>query len=111
VVLGVAGVVVFGIAVVTMRDSWRAGIPSEDHTGLVTEGIFGVSRNPAFVGFELVYVGIAAICFNPWLLGLSIASGVMLHLQILREEEYLTATFGKPYTDYMNKTRRYFGRR
>ncbi|MDR0907922.1 MAG: isoprenylcysteine carboxylmethyltransferase family protein [Rikenellaceae bacterium] len=111
VVLGVAGVVVFGVAVVTMRDSWRAGIPSEDRTGLVTGGIFNVSRNPAFVGFDLVYAGIVAICFNPLLVGISVVSAVMLHLQILREEEYLTATFGKPYTDYITKTRRYFGRR
>jgi protein-S-isoprenylcysteine O-methyltransferase Ste14 len=110
VVLGVAGVVVFAIAVHTMRDSWRAGIPASDRTELVTRGIFSVSRNPAFVGFDLMYIGIAMICFNPALAGISLSSIAMLGSQIRREEEYLTATFGAPYTDYMNKTRRYYGR-
>ena len=35
----------------------------------------------------------------------------MLHLQILQEEKYLTATFGKAYTDYKKHVFRYLGRK
>ena len=41
-----------------MRDFWRAGIPETDKTELVTEGIYQISRNPAFLGFDLLYIGI-----------------------------------------------------
>ncbi len=59
-----AGVVVFGTAVHTMRDSWRAGIPEKDRTELITAGIFRISRNPAFVGFDLLYIGILTAFFQ-----------------------------------------------
>ena len=38
--ISVFGVIVFGIAVWTMRDSWRAGIPANDKTEMVTDGIY-----------------------------------------------------------------------
>ncbi len=36
---GIAGDIVFALAVWTMRDSWRAGIPEDDRTEMVTAGI------------------------------------------------------------------------
>jgi len=36
---------------------------------------------------------------------------VMLHLQILQEEKFLTATFGGAYTAYRKKVFRYLGRK
>lgn len=42
------GTIIFILAMVTMRDSWRAGIPTTDETKLVTKGIYRISRNPAF---------------------------------------------------------------
>ena len=41
-----------------MRDSWRAGISETDKTELVTEGIYQISRNPAFLRFDLLHIGI-----------------------------------------------------
>ena len=111
VVLGVAGVAVFAAAVHAMRDSWRAGIPESDRTELVTDGIFRLSRNPAFLAFDLVYAGVLAICFNPVLAVFSLWSAVMLHLQIFEEERFLEAALGEPYKNYMSKTRRYYGRK
>ena len=56
--LAAAGVGVFAASVYTMRDSWRAGIPREGETELVTAGIYRFSRNPAFLGFDLTYLGL-----------------------------------------------------
>ena len=51
-VFAILGVIIFGISVWTMRDSWRAGIAIEDKTKMITTGIYSWSRNPAFLGFD-----------------------------------------------------------
>ncbi len=100
--IGIAavGVAVFVVAMVTMRDSWRAGIPAEDKTELVTTGIYRISRNPAFLGFDLMYIGLLVCFFNYIHLAFVLFAVTMLHLQILQEEKFLTATFAAPYTEY-----------
>ena len=110
VILGVAGTSIFGIAVYTMQDSWRAGIPEKDKTELVTTGIFKISRNPAFLAFDLVYFGILLLFFNWILLLFTIWAVIMLHLQIIQEEKFLLSTFGDEYLKYKRLVNRYLGR-
>lgn len=107
IIIAALGVILFVIAMVTMRDSWRAGIPEKDKTALVTNGIYRLSRNPAFLGFDLMYFGILISFFNYLHLLFVLFAVLMLHLQILQEEKFLTATFGEPYTDYKKQTGRY----
>ncbi len=111
IVLGSAGDIVFVIAVVTMKDSWRAGLATKDRTEMVTKGIYQISRNPAFLGFDCVYLGILCLFFNWVLLIFSAFAIIMLHLQILQEEKYLTDVFGREYTDYYRRVCRYIGRK
>ena len=111
VVIGFLGDAVFLCAVITMKDSWRAGIPENDRTKMVTGGIYSVSRNPAFLAFDLVYLGVLLVLFNIPLLAFSVFSAVMLHLQILQEEKFLPTVFGDEYTNYKNHVRRYLGKR
>ena len=111
VIIGTIGVALFGIAVSTMKDSWRAGIPESDKTDLITTGIFSFSRNPAFLAFDLVYVGILIMFFNWILFIFTVFSMIMLHLQIKQEEKFLIETFGKEYLDYKQQARRYIGRK
>lgn len=105
------GDIFFLISVTYMKDSWRAGIPEKDKTKLVTDGIYKFSRNPAFVGFDFMYIGILLMFFNIGTLLFSLFSIVMLHLQILQEEKYMAKTFGKEYLEYKKKVFRYIGRR
>ncbi|MDE7031324.1 MAG: isoprenylcysteine carboxylmethyltransferase family protein [Lachnospiraceae bacterium] len=107
---GGVGDLVFLAAVRTMKDSWRAGIPKSDETRFVSEGIYQYSRNPAFLGFDLVYLGILMMYFNGVLLLFTMWAVVMLHLQILQEERYLKRVFGDVYLAYKSRTRRYLGR-
>lgn len=110
--LGIIGVAVFIISVLTMRDSWRAGVSKTDKTELVTDGIYQISRNPAFLGFDLVYIGILLMFFNWVLFASSVFAMLMLHLQIVNvEEEFLATVFGDEYLAYRKKVRRYLGRR
>lgn len=111
-VTALAGDVVFVISVLTMKDSWRAGVSENEKTELVTTGIYGVSRNPAFLGFDLMYVGLLLMFFNPVLLAATAYQIVMFHLQITRvEEPFLERAFGKAYAEYRGRVRRYLGRR
>ena len=86
-------------------------VSETDKTELITNGIYQISRNPAFLGFDLVYIGILLMFFHWGLLVLSVAAMVMFHLQIVKVEEFfLLQTFGKDYMDYKRKVLRYFGR-
>ncbi len=111
VLLGIAGDIMFAVAVVTMRDSWRAGIAEKDKREMITSGIYKISRNPAFLGFDCVYLGILLLFFNWILLLFSVFAAVMLHLQILQEEKYLPAAFGEEYISYKKHVYRYLGRK
>ena len=108
---GLLGDLIFLLSVVCMKDSWRAGIPDTDKTELVTTGIYRFSRNPAFLGFDFMYVGVLLLYFNPLTAAFTLFSVVMLHLQILQEERYLTAVFGEAYTEYQKHVFRYLGRK
>lgn len=110
-VIATIGVTLFITAMLTMRDSWRAGV-SKDQTELVTNGIFQISRNPAFLGFDLVYLGILMVFLNGVLLIFSVFAMLTLHLQIVNnEEDAMLLAFGNEYLDYKNQVNRYFGRK
>ena len=111
VVITSLGVMAFIISVVQMKDNWRAGVQREDKTDLVTTGIYSVSRNPAFLGFDLMYIGILFSFFN-WYLFLATAFALVLfHLQIVNvEEDFLIETFGQEYLQYKKKVFRYLVR-
>ena len=109
--LGLMGDGLFLASVVCMRDSWRAGIPEKDRTELVTSGVYAFSRNPAFMGFDLMYLGVFFLFCNP-LTGLFTAFAMItLHLQILQEEKFCAATFGDAYLQYKRSVFRYLGRK
>lgn len=110
--IGSIGVIVFIISVVTMQDSWRAGVAKSDQTELVTKGIYQISRNPAFVGFDLIYIGITMMFFNWVLLVVSCLAIVIFHLQIVMVEEvFLVETFEEEYLSYQKNVCRYLGRK
>lgn len=103
------GDIIFLISVITMKNSWRVGISKNDKTKLITNGIYKISRNPAFLGFDLMYIGVTLLYSNPFTIILSIFAIEMLHLQILDEEKYLEKSFKEEYISYKNKTNRYLG--
>ena len=110
-VIAALGTIAFAAAVFTMRDSWRAGIAEKDKTEFVSSGIYKFSRNPAFLGFDLCYIGILLAFFNLPLLLFTVAGMTALHFQILCEESYLPTVFGQSYLEYKAKTNRYLGRK
>ena len=110
-VITAVGVLAFILSVVQMKDNWRAGVQREDKTNLVTTGIYSISRNPAFLGFDLMYIGILFTFFNWYLCFATCFVLVLFHLQIVNvEEDFLMEAFGDEYVEYKKKVCRYIGR-
>ena len=106
-VLTFLGVVLFFIAVKAMGLNWRAGFNEQQRTELVTTGIYRFSRNPAFVAFDLLYLGFALIFPNLLMIVMAVLALFLFDLQIRGEENYLTTVFGERYRDYQKAVRRY----
>lgn len=106
------GVIAFILSVLQMKDNWRAGVQKKDNTELVTGGIYCISRNPAFLGFDLMYIGILVAFFNRYLCLVSVIAVFLFHLQIVNvEEDFLIERFGEEYIAYRKKVHRYLGRK
>jgi protein-S-isoprenylcysteine O-methyltransferase Ste14 len=82
--------------------------PSLPTTTLVTEGVFGLIRNPLYAGMSAALCGIALIFALDWLLLLIVPSCVVLHFAVVRREErYLERKFGEAYRRYKERVPRY----
>lgn len=110
IIFGILSILFFSLATITMKNNWRVGIP-EEKTSLVNYGIYKWSRNPAFVGFDLLYISITIMFFNIPLFIISMISILTLHIQILQEEKHMIKMFGDEFNNYIKHTCRYLGRK
>jgi len=103
----VAGVLFFA-AVRTFR---RAGTPvpgNRPTTKIVTHGPYRFSRNPIYLAFSLLQLGLALRLANVWLLVTLLgALALMSFVVIPREERYLEARFPAEYLPYRASVRRW----
>lgn len=82
--------------------------PWQPTTSIVTTGIYGLTRNPMYVGMALVYVGLALLAGSFAVLLLLPLAMLMMHRGvILREEAYLSGKFGPEYLRYKARVRRW----
>lgn len=82
--------------------------PFEESTYLVTDGVFRLSRNPMYLGFVLILVGIAMLLgsLTPWI-GVVGFPFLMENRFIRTEETMLEARFGDTWLAYKQRTRRW----
>ncbi len=89
----------------------RAGTspdPSKPTTKIVIDGPFRFSRNPIYLSFTVIYVGITFSTNAVWpLLLLPLAILVVRRGVIDREERYLEEKFGQEYMQYRARVRRW----
>src|SRR5262249_9802350 len=107
VVAWMVGLVIYGLALRAMGDSWRIGIDREAPGGLVTHGIFAWSRNPIYLGFEMGVIGTFLIQSRLIFLVITLVLAGVLSALIQREERFLTRTYGDTYRDYQSRVGRY----
>jgi len=77
-------------------------------TAIVRAGPYRFSRNPIYLAFSLLHLGIAIWINSLWLVATLVASvAVMAWVVIPREEQYLERRFGAEYVDYKKSVRRW----
>jgi protein-S-isoprenylcysteine O-methyltransferase Ste14 len=82
--------------------------PWKPTTAIVTSGPYRFTRNPAYLGMALVYVGIALLADALWVLvPLPLVLALIDRGVIAREERYLERKFGEEYMAYRRRVRRW----
>ena len=102
------GFIIFILALLNLGNSWRLGIDEKNPGRLVTSGIYSISRHPIYLFFDLYFFGTFFVNGNIIFLIYSIILAAILHIQILREEKFLTKNFGNKYEIYSKSVNRYF---
>ena len=82
--------------------------PHEGATTVVKNGPYRFTRNPIYLAFSLLHLGIALWVNSLWLVATLIASVAVMGLVVIpREEQYLERRFGAEYLDYKKSVRRW----
>jgi protein-S-isoprenylcysteine O-methyltransferase Ste14 len=94
-----------------LRAFKRAGTPLSPYresTQLVMSGPYRLTRNPAYLGFALIYCAIAVLAASLWVLAALPAVLLVIDRGVIaREERFLERKFGEPYRLYKQRTRRW----
>ena len=111
-VIVIAGV---GVSVAAKRQFQRIGTnvcTFEEPGKLVISGLFGISRNPMYLG--LVVAGFGAALVSATLAALVLSAAFTLIVRywyIAYEENAMLRRFDEPYRAYCRRVSRWFGRR
>ena len=75
----------------------------------VTEGVYRYSRNPMFIGWFLLYFGIAIACIS-WVYLVITVLFILITAYLSPFEEAITlGHYGKAYKEYMKRTTKWIG--
>lgn len=108
VVVALVGVALTLVAQLAMGSSWRIGVDPTEHTGLVTEGPFGLVRNPIFTAMLVTVAGLTLMIPNPLTIIGLLALVAALEVQVrMVEEPYLVSVHGQTYTSYAQRVGRF----
>lgn len=107
------GLVALGVwlmvqALMLMRARGTTVNPRGMPSALVTEGVFGISRNPIYLADTIILLGVAF--WADAVLGLLVVAGFVWIIQdrfIMVEEERLAEAFGDPAAEWFVKVRRW----
>ena len=108
ILLALAGVILFIGSVGKFRTAGTPVPGNQPTTAIVRSGPYRFSRNPIYLAFSLLHLGIAIWINSVWLLATLVAAiALMAVIVIPREEEYLERRFGAEYLDYKKSVRRW----
>lgn len=102
------GVYIAFVAEKSFRDIKTTVTPFVESSALVTGGMYRFSRNPMYLGFVLVLLGIAILMrsLTPFVI-IPVFMVLIQTLFIRIEERMLAAKFGTQYISYAKKTKRW----
>lgn len=96
-----------GITISALAVRAASKVDLERPSELVSGGPYATSRNPMYVGWTLLYLGIALASRNAWMVALFPAVAALTHMDVIREEHNLEEIFGGGYTRYRQRVHRY----
>jgi protein-S-isoprenylcysteine O-methyltransferase Ste14 len=108
-----AGLIVVALALLSysIAEFRAAGtpVPARKPTRVIVRtGPYRISRNPIYLAYSLLQLGIAIWANSLWLVATLLgAVGVIDFFVIPREERYLEHKFGAEYLDYKDSVRRW----
>lgn len=106
--IGVAGVLLFVWAALTLRRHQTTIHPDRGADHLVTDGPFRFRRNPIYIAHVMILLSIAEMTKNIWFAILALLyAALVTWLAVLPEERHLEAKFGDAYRAYKASTRRW----
>ena len=104
----VAGFVLARAFVAAFNRAGTAFDPRRPTTAIVTSGPYRLTRNPGYLGFTLVYAGIAVLAGALWPFATLVPALVLVDRAVIaREERYLERKFGEEYARYKRRVRRW----
>lgn len=106
----IVGMGITGLSVLTIGWSVLAlgRVDARDPEQLVDSGPYCFSRNPMYVAWTGLYVGLAVLFRSWWVLLLMPFITIAVHLTVRREETELAKSFGDSYRLYQKRVPRYF---
>ena len=102
----------FGLAIWALVTMLRTSATNPTHARagiLVTSGPYRRFRNPMYLGYALVLLGLADMAQNIWIAIMTpVFAAAVTWLAILPEERDLEERFGEAYRDYKTRSRRWW---
>jgi len=103
--------IALGLIVWTAILMSRAGTtpnPTRPTTALLIGGPFRFTRNPMYLAWELIVVGVGLAANAPWVMVMAVPAALLTRrLVIDKEERYLESKFGTEYLNYKSRVRRW----
>jgi protein-S-isoprenylcysteine O-methyltransferase Ste14 len=79
-----------------------------DHADtLATAGLHGVTRNPMYLGWSLIHLGVGLATRSPWVVATWPLSVLLIHRLVVGEEVELAQRFGNEFEAYRSRVPRY----
>ena len=99
------------VALAAIRRFKAAGTSFRTHeptTAILSDGLYGVSRNPIYLGLTAIYLGVGVMADAGWVAVLLGPLLLVMHFGVIaREERYLERKFGDEYLRYKASVRRW----
>jgi protein-S-isoprenylcysteine O-methyltransferase Ste14 len=99
------------LAAASIREFRNAGTSFETRqpaTALVVRGPYRWSRNPIYLAFLVLQLGIALLANSAWIAAMIVPLVAVLHVGVIvREERYLSRRLGPAYDAYRASVRRW----